>query len=114
MAKGMTRVLGVGLLVGAAGLGYCAWKRGVFGLITARQGLAGRITNRREREKARAQAFLSRVTGQQTQEPYAEEMVMQSSGLASGQARAFQTLLHRQAREGRSIAATYGDLGVVQ
>ena len=114
MAKGMTKVLGLGCIAAGIGLGYCAWKRGVFGLITARQGMAGRVTNRRERERARAEAFLSRVTGRQTRDPYAEETVQEVSGMASGQARAFRALLHRNAREGRDVAAHYGDLGVVQ
>jgi len=115
MAKNtMNKVLGLGLIAAGVGLGYAAWQRGVFGLVTARQGLAGRLTNRQEREKARARSFLSRVTGQQTTDPYVSETVMQSSGLSSGKSTAFNTVLHRNAREGRNVAAHYGDLGVVQ
>ena len=109
-----TKLIGGALLVGAGiGVWMALNKKGPFGLVSADQ-IAGRIAQRREREKMRAQAFLSRVTGQQVHDPYEHEVVMQASGLSAGQATEFKKVLHRQAREGVANFANYGDLGVAQ
>ncbi len=110
----MTKILGAGMIAGAGGLLYLAHQRGVFGLVFAQQGMAGRIAQRREREKARARLFLAQATGTQIAENYANEVVQQESGLAAGKAVEFHKILNRFHQEGRSTNATYNDLGVQQ
>jgi hypothetical protein len=114
MKKGTRKLLGIGALLGAAGLVVYGMRSGMAGLTINRRGLSGRVAQRREREKERARTFLSRVTGQQATDPYEQEVVMQVSGLAAGKAQEFRKVLHRQAQEGRASVATYGDLGVAQ
>ena len=113
MSAKSDKVIGGIALLAAVGLGVWYWKSGAFGMVTATN-LNGRIAQRREREKDRARAFLSRVTGQQATDSYADDVVSRVSGMASGHAQGFQTVLYRNAIEGRVTGATYGDLGVAE
>lgn len=108
-----TKLIGGLMLVGAGVVGYMALKKmSPFGFVTANQ-VTGRIAQGQERDRARARSFLTQITGKGN-DLYAQEVVMQSSGLASGKAMDFQKVLHRQSLEGRASFANYNDLGVAQ
>lgn len=104
-------IIGLAALAAAAGLGYMAFRKSGYAGVFM-QSLSGFRALQAEQEKARARAFLTAATGQGTNDRLVNEVINQSSGLASGKSASFREVLVRGAIEGHASPAVYGTLGV--